>query len=81
MLFDKMKEMAKLDLPLDDGDVNQCLADMQTHIGVDDGGYAGVLFSSVEDGWEKLGYEGRLEFLKGYIKSEIDFNVHADDGE
>jgi hypothetical protein len=75
MLIDSIKKLAKLDKPIDSDEFNKALADIQKQIGVDDGGYAGEIFSAVDDEWENTASEFRLIFLVDYVKKELDHSV------
>jgi hypothetical protein len=74
-LVNLIEEMSSFD-DLDSVEFNGTLAEIQEHIGQDDGGFASVWFSGREDEWVQGDKVDRKEMLAEYIKAEL---IHLGD--
>lgn len=69
IFHDLVLRLIKCDETTDSEEFNEALADLQAVIGVDDGGFAGMVFCDVV--WERLTGSERRETLRKYIFSEF----------
>jgi len=77
MLIGLILALARKNITIHSTEFNHDLKQIQDMLGVDDGGYAGMIFSDVDETWQDQTDSFRADFLSQYVKNEIDSNLSS----
>ncbi|MET2951278.1 hypothetical protein ABXV18_24660 [Vibrio owensii] len=70
-LFELVEQAAKAKGGLHSNEVNKAIANIQNALGQEDGGFAGIYFSSFESNWHHISVVEKIKILSEYVAAEI----------